>query len=117
MKDVYIGNANLDGETTRGWIVGHFVEQAGLRQTGDVEIKWSHHKAGEERPEWVEAEHRTTVCVLVSGSFNLTLSGTVAKLRQSGDYVMWGQGVAHTWECLEDSLVLTVRWPSIAPSA
>jgi hypothetical protein len=25
---------------------------------------------------------------------------------------MWGPGVDHSWEALEDSVVLTVRWPS-----
>jgi quercetin dioxygenase-like cupin family protein len=34
-------------------------------------------------------------------------------LEREGDYVMWGAGVDHTWRAEEDSIVITIRWPSL----
>lgn len=34
-------------------------------------------------------------------------------LAEQGDYVVWGRGVDHSWEAEEESVVLTVRWPSV----
>ena len=34
-------------------------------------------------------------------------------LEESGDFVVFQPGVIHTWECLEDALVLSFRWPSL----
>ncbi len=36
----------------------------------------------------------------------------VHDLRSEGDFVTWPSGVYHLWESPEDSLVITVRWPS-----
>jgi quercetin dioxygenase-like cupin family protein len=35
-------------------------------------------------------------------------------LERQGDYVVWGPGVDHSWRAEEESVVLTVRWPSVA---
>ncbi|WP_374005171.1 hypothetical protein [Streptomyces ipomoeae] len=34
-------------------------------------------------------------------------------LERQGDYVVWGRGVDHSWVAEEESVVLTVRWPSV----
>jgi hypothetical protein len=34
-------------------------------------------------------------------------------LRQPGDYVVWGRGTDHSWCAEVESVVLTVRWPSV----
>ncbi|MET9017469.1 signal peptidase I, partial [Streptomyces olivaceoviridis] len=34
-------------------------------------------------------------------------------LEEQGDYVVWGRGVDHSWFAEEESVVLTVRWPSV----
>jgi quercetin dioxygenase-like cupin family protein len=34
-------------------------------------------------------------------------------LEKPGDYVMWGPGVSHTYRAEEDSVVITVSWPSL----
>jgi len=36
------------------------------------------------------------------------------ELNHQGDYVMWGIGVDHRWEALEDTVIITVRWPSVS---
>lgn len=107
------GNAYEDGSPYRGWIVGNFIEPAdSIRNSGDVEIKWGAHAAGEERPEWTTGETRTSIMFLISGRFVQKLPDREVELSKPGDYVMWGPGVVHAWKAVEDSVMLTVRWQS-----
>lgn len=108
----HVGNAVVDSQDHRGWLVGHFLDGQDLRQTEDVEIKWGVHARGEQRPEWQGDEYRTTVLLLVKGKFRITLSVDTRTLEREGDYAMWGPGIGHSWEAEEDSVVITVRWPS-----
>ncbi len=112
----HVGNAATDGQDFRGWIVGHFINGAAapIRTSQDVEIKWGVHPAGEERADWQASEHRTTVIVLVQGRFQINLSVDSHTLQKQGDYAVWGPGIGHSWKAEEDSVVLTVRWPSTA---
>jgi hypothetical protein len=110
----HAGNAAIDGQDHRGWIVGHFMGDTNdIRTSKDVEIKWGIHPAGDERSEWQSDEYRTTVILLVSGSFRLNLSTGTHTLGNPGDYVMWGAGISHTWNAVTDSVVVTIRWPSL----
>lgn len=106
------GNAVQDGADRRGWLVGHFIPE-GIRHSGEVEIKWAHHEAGEERESWQESEHRTTIVLLIRGKFEIKFQTDSRMLELEGDYAMWGAGIGHSWRAHEDSDVLTVRWPSI----
>jgi hypothetical protein len=46
----YTGNANADGQRTRGWLLGHFLGEDGtVRATDAVEVNWGVHPAGERR--------------------------------------------------------------------
>jgi quercetin dioxygenase-like cupin family protein len=54
----------------------------------------------------------TTLSILVRGRFRYAFPGREILLRREGDYVMWPAGVPHAWTAEEDSIVLTVRWPS-----
>jgi len=110
---IYVGNANKDGAGDGGWILGHFRPEGDLRHSGDVEIKWGVHARGDRRAEWVRGERRTALLVLISGRFRLEFPGRDVVLREQGDYVLWGRGVDHSWYAEEDSVVLTVRWPSV----
>jgi hypothetical protein len=106
-------NAAIDGQDHRGWIVSHFMgDTDDIRTSKDVEIKWGIHPAGDERADWQTDEYRTTVILLVEGRFYLALSGDDHLLNQSGDYVMWVPGVNDSWRAEEDSVVVTIRWPS-----
>ncbi len=42
--------------------------------------------------------------------------GMECVLSEEGDYALWSAGVPHRWAVVQESLVLTVRWPS-APEA
>ncbi|MGH4011293.1 MAG: signal peptidase I [Pseudonocardiaceae bacterium] len=111
--DWYYGNAANDGRDNRGWILGHFIESSDdVRSTRDVEVKWGIHPAGEKRPEWTTDDQRTTMVLLIAGNFVISLSDGNVELARQGDYAVWGPGVDHSWEAKEDSVVITVRWPS-----
>ncbi|MFF4275888.1 signal peptidase I [Streptomyces sp. NPDC001536] len=111
----YTGNAGADADQHRGWLLGHFIDPAksAVRQTGALEVKWGIHPAGEQRPDWVGDDQRTAMLLLVSGKFRLDLSVGSVTLEKQGDYVVWGPGIDHSWQAEEDSVVVTVRWPSI----
>ncbi|HEY5695373.1 MAG TPA: hypothetical protein VIQ80_00910 [Candidatus Saccharimonadales bacterium] len=110
-SNIQVGNAAIDAQ--RGWFVGSFIdEKLGLRHTKDVELKWGIHTAGEERPEWVTSEARTTIGILISGKFEMVFRNQTVTLAKPGDFVMWGKGDDHKWRALEDTVILTVRWPS-----
>ena len=107
----YTGNAGDDAEQYRGWLLGHFIPE-GPRHSDAVEIKWGVHPAGDRRADWATDEARSTLVLLVSGRFEVELSTGKVLLERHGDYLVWGPGVDHTWSALNESVVLTVRWPS-----
>jgi hypothetical protein len=110
---IQAGNAAGDGEAYRGWFVGHFVEAAGgARRTEAVEVKWGVHPAGEARAAWAWNEAATTLSILVRGRFRIVFESGEYLLAREGDYVLWPPGVRHHWRAEEDSIILTVRWPS-----
>lgn len=110
----YIGNANDDADTNRGWLLGHFMADE-TRNTDTLEIKWGVHPAGQRRDGWTTGEQRTTLLLLVSGRFRLDLPHRSITLQRQGDYVVWGKGTDHCWQAEDDSTVITVRWPSQPP--
>jgi hypothetical protein len=110
----YAGNAGTDGDPYRGWLVGHFIApDGGTRQTDTLEIKWGIHPAGEHRVEWTTGEDRTTIVIMVRGRFRVDLSVGTVTLEREGDYATWGPGIEHSWQAEEDSIVITIRWPSL----
>jgi mannose-6-phosphate isomerase-like protein (cupin superfamily) len=111
-ETIQTGNAIIDNE--KGWFVGGSLpDSLGLRHTYDVELKWSIHAADEERAEWVTSETRTTVAMLISGSYEVIFRDKSVMLVNQGDFVMWGKGSDHRGRAIKDSVILTVRWPSI----
>jgi hypothetical protein len=112
-KNWHFGNAAEESAGHRGWLVGNFMDASDVRMTKDVEIKWGIHAAGEERESWHDVEHRTTVLLLIKGRFRINLAVGTQVLAAEGDYAMWGPGVGHSWKAEEDSVVVTIRWPSL----
>jgi hypothetical protein len=107
----HIGNAARDGADKRGWFIGPFLNpDAGVRASPELEIKWSHHYAHERRSQRVTHETRTTVLILINGKCRIELSTGSFILSSPAEYAMWGPGIDHAWEVLEDSTMLTVRW-------
>ncbi len=112
-EEIYVGNADIDAPEERGWLLGHFRPEGDARHSTDVEIKWGVHPPGDERAAWVHGERRTALLVLISGRFRMEFPGRDVVLAKQGDYVVWGPGVDHSWHAEEESVVLTVRWPSV----
>jgi hypothetical protein len=114
---VHCGNAFADGAPHQGWFIGRFLEiPHDLRSSHAIEVKWSAHHAGMQKRLWGMSEEATTLCVLIKGRVSLQFPGRECLLSQEGDYAIWSAGVPHRWMVVEESLVLTVRWPS-APEA
>lgn len=110
------GNAGDPALSSRGWFVGHFMpgEDNPLR-TSDVEMKWATHAKGETRSEWAPPNPVRTLNILIRGRFVLLFPEHEVLLQNEGDYVMFGPDIAHSYRSEEESLIMTVRWPS-APS-
>ena len=115
----YFGNAAIDQVRDTGWFVGQFVPpELGPRHQTDVELKWAMHPDGDRRLHGAEANRNaTTISVLIRGTLRtrFEIDGTphVVTLHKQGDYVIFGPEIVHSWEALEETLVLSVRFPSI----
>ena len=111
---VLTGNAAVDGAAHRGWLVGHFAGAPGApTRTEAVEVKWGVHPAGDRRAVAAVNATATTLSILVRGRFRLRFPDRVVVLEREGDYALWEPGVAHDWLAQEESVVVTVRWPSV----
>ena len=112
---VIFGNADVEGANRSGWFLGHFVTPPDEpRSTSILEVKWSDHKAGDDRPQWAMNVEATTLSILIKGRFRFQFPEQEFLLSREGDYVLWSPGVPHCWSAEFDSTVLTIRWPSKA---
>jgi mannose-6-phosphate isomerase-like protein (cupin superfamily) len=111
------GNVAGASKDTRGWFLGHFMPGDGnpLR-TSQLELKWYTHAKGESRSEWAPGNPVTTLNILVRGHFVLLFPDREIALEKEGDFVLFGPGVPHSFRSVQESLVLTVRWPSLPPN-
>ena len=114
----YFGNATADQVRSSGWFVGRFVPaELGLRHQTNVELKWGIHPDGEKRSRPWANQNGTTISVLIEGSLRVTfyMDGTEKEvvLRTKGDYVAFGPEIVHSWEAVGDTIVLSVRFPSV----
>ena len=111
----HAGNAFDEADQHRGWLLGHFISPTDpVRTTNDLEVKWGVHPAGQQRESWTDGETRSTLLILISGQFRLDLTVGSTVLKRQGDYVTWGPGIDHSWQAEADSVVVTVRWPSVS---
>lgn len=107
------GNAAAASQDTRGWFLGHFMPGAdNLLRSSDLELKWYTHAKGETRADWAPATPVRTLNILIRGRFALVFPDQEVLLEKEGDFVVFGPGVPHSFRSVEESLVLTVRWPS-----
>jgi hypothetical protein len=111
-EGIYVGNAGADASEDRGWLLGWFKPDGDPRHSRDVEVKWGMHPRGERRGQWVSGETRAALSLLISGRFLVEFPGRSVLLAQQGDYVVY-RGVDHSWQAEEDTVLLTVRWPSV----
>jgi mannose-6-phosphate isomerase-like protein (cupin superfamily) len=109
------GNVAVASRDTRGWFLGHFMpgDDNPLR-TSDLELKWFTHAKGETRVEWAPGNPVKTLNILMRGRFVLQFPDREVALEKEGDFVLFGPDVPHSFRSEEESLILTVRWPSLA---
>jgi hypothetical protein len=109
------GNAADASQNTRGWFLGHFMPGAdNPLRTPDLELKWYTHAKGETRADWAPGNPVKTLNILMRGHFVLLFPDREVALKREGDFVLFGPDVPHAFRSEEESLVLTVRWPSLA---
>ena len=114
-SEVIFGNAGAEGASRGGWFAGHFITPVDdVRSTSVLEVKWGVHTAGDCRTQWGVNAAATTLSILVKGRFCLQFPEKEILLFREGDYALWQPGVPHYWSALEDSVIVTVRWPSLS---
>jgi hypothetical protein len=80
-------------------------------------LKWFQHHPDDD-PAWGAAKPsstgRTLSLLAAPGAFALTFHRGERQLdlvlEQAGDFVLWAEGLEHSWRVLAPSIVLTVRW-------
>lgn len=114
------GNAEQDRDH-RQWLIGEFRPEPDLCFK-EVEVKWGSYKKGEKRL-GSTTDKGYTLSILISGRFASIIADDEGnelerlEFSKQGDYKLLGPGGMHTWEALEDSIVLTVRWrPASTPN-
>ncbi len=110
---ISLGNAALVGRDHTGWFIGPFLPaEAGIRCTDSVEVKWGLHMAGEVRTGLNDQVGMRSLAILITGKFviEFPILSKEVMLTKTGDYVLYGPDVAHSWRAVEASTVLTVRW-------
>lgn len=112
------GNAVREGHENsgRGWFVGRFIDSTeGLRCTDQVEVKWGIHLADQGKKLPDASRYGTTLTLLINGDFEVRFPemDRSVVLHNPGDYVMFSAGTLHSWKAITDSVVVTVRWPSV----
>ena len=112
------------------WIVGsspaiavdslrHMSQLSGhnTSQAEQLCVKWFQHHP-DDPPEWgldkPISSGRTLSVLTAPGRFSYRFgqAGRALQvvLEQPGEFVIWGEGVDHSWAVLEPSTIVTVRW-------
>jgi hypothetical protein len=120
MESVSWGNASTlaANEGKAFWVVGHMIEENNLRHTDQFELKWGRHLRGEKYPDFVPSKEGVRgISIMIYGRMRLVFKrGTETQtvtLQTEGDFVLWQPDVSHNSEFLDDTLVLTIKWPSV----
>ncbi len=138
--DVEYGNAGQIDTQGTGWIVGYSPwARTGTAGVADLRymskdslshtlcVKWMNHPSPDPNGGNKPLSNGRTMSILASETgrfrikFSLTdtyLNGLVQEylLVKHGDYVIWGEGVFHSWSVESPCTIVTVRWVPIGPA-
>lgn len=117
MDKIINGNLNANVESkTRGWFIGHFMEKDSFFKNEDFEVRWGVHPKGDKKSQIAANKTAKTLSILIKGKFALKFPKDNKEiiLAKQGDFAFWDAKVFHTSEALEDSIILTIRWPSVS---
>ncbi len=115
MKDDIISGNVEKIRTDSHWFFGHFMDEIPEFKSSDFELKWGKHKAGDKKAGIGSNTKARTLTILIRGKIRITFPDNKKEclLEKEGDFAYWESGIKHSWEALEDSVALTVRWPSL----
>jgi hypothetical protein len=113
MEHIITGNFNTDRKGESDWVMGFNPEA--LVQSKEVGLKWAKLKKGENKPIPFVNKISKTLSVLITGKIKVTWTddGSSVTLEKEGDFVYSPPGRPHTREVLEDSFIISIRWPAI----
>lgn len=111
MDKVTFGNFN-DEARSSPWVVGYNV---GELRNNEVSIKWGRHLKGEKKKLLTANSKSKTIGILLSGKIKVIFpeTGMNRILEKEGDYVYLPPDTKHGREVLEDSFMISIRWPGI----
>lgn len=98
----------------KGWFIGHFLDSKSPFKTDDFEVNWVRVKKNEKKEGIGNDAKAKTLTILIEGLFKfefLDKSESVI-LKNKGDYFFYEPIKNHISQALEDSLIMTIRWPS-----
>jgi len=110
MKKVFTGNTSSVGKFNNEWIIGDKMKKYPELFSKSTFIKWSKHKKGEERKEFIENKNLSTLVVLIKGKVQHLFKDKATLLEKEGDFVFYEKGVSHRWKMLKDSFIVTIQF-------
>lgn len=110
MKKIFTGNTTSAGKSNSDWIIGDKMKKYPELFSKSTFIKWSKHKKGEERTEFIENKKLSTVTILVKGKIQHFFKNKTTLLEKEGDFVFYEKGVSHRWKTLKDSFIITIQF-------
>jgi hypothetical protein len=109
-----IGNAKDVGQDRRGWFLGAFFPEEMINHQDDLELKWGIHPKGEVRESKATEGDAKTMSILIKGKYELNFGEEKIILENEGDYLFFTPNMPHHMLAHEDTVILTVRWPSLS---
>ena len=100
---------------TKEWFIGHFIKKGSIFHSNNFEVKWGVGKKGEFKKGLSSKKSAKTIGILIKGKLSMRFPETKKEVIMSkvGDYVIYDAcEVWHETEALEDSTIITIRWPS-----
>jgi len=75
------------------------------------------HPGGDKRSHPRANQNGTTISVLIRGTLRVEFhtgdTPQLVTLAKEGDYVVYGPEVVHSWEAIGETLVVSIRFPSV----
>jgi len=98
----------------KGWFIGHFINDKSPFNTDDFEVNWVRIKKGERKKGIGNNAKAKTLTILIEGKYQFEFldKSEGAILKNKGDYFFYQPIKNHVAKALEDSLIMTIRWPS-----
>lgn len=111
------GNLNfeLQANPRNGYVIDGLERKIGdafkLDNTPNLELRWIQIKKGEVKKSHAEPD-TTAIVILIKGCHRVFFENEEVDLKEQGDYVFIAPNQIHSWEAMEDNLLVTLRWES-----